>query len=81
MIVNVLVFALLRERLGTSSLSLELNDSATVGDLQSALASARPELEPLVRGLLIAVDSEYAADDFPLNPSLEIAAFPPVSGG
>lgn len=81
LIVQVRVFALLRERLGTPILSMELPDSATVGDLRRAIGALRPDFEGLSRSLLIAVGSVYAEDDRSIDPSTEIAAFPPVSGG
>ncbi len=74
--VSVRLFAVLRERAGTSALELDLPDGATVAD---ALA----EVDPLARGLplVLAVNREYAAADRVLRPGDELAAIPPVSGG
>jgi molybdopterin converting factor subunit 1 len=79
--VSVRLFALARERAGRSELSLQLPEPATVAHLKQALATACPELAPLVPNLMIAVDAEYAGDDQPIRPGAEVAAIPPVSGG
>jgi len=82
MVVQVRLFAVLRERLGADSLQLRLPGRATVGD---ALASLR-ELPPpgsLPQGipLVMAVNREYADDATVLSPGDELALIPPISGG
>ena len=47
MTVTVRLFAILRERAGTNSLEVELDEGATVADLLDELA-ARPELGDLL---------------------------------
>jgi molybdopterin converting factor subunit 1 len=79
--IELKLFALARQRMGHPTIALDLPEGATVADLRRALAEASPELAPLVAGLLIAVDSEYAGDDRPIPPGAEVAAIPPVSGG
>jgi MoaE-MoaD fusion protein len=76
--VTVRLFAMLRERAGADSLTLELPDGARVGD---ALAS--DELAPLADGipLVMAVNREYADAEHVLDPGDELALIPPVSGG
>jgi MoaE-MoaD fusion protein len=76
--VTVRLFAMLRERAGASSMTLELPDGARVSD---ALASAA--LAPLAEGipLVMAVNREYADGEHVLDPGDELALIPPVSGG
>jgi molybdopterin converting factor subunit 1 len=76
--VTVRLFAMLRERAGADSLTLELPDGARVGD---ALAS--DALAPLADGipLVMAVNREYADAEHVLDPGDELALIPPVSGG
>jgi MoaE-MoaD fusion protein len=76
MLVRVRLFAILRERAGTSELELDLPDGACVRD---ALA----HVEPLAPGLplVMAINREYADADAPLAPGDELALIPPVSGG
>ena len=74
--ITVRLFAQLRERAGTSELSIELPEGARVKD-------AIAELGALAGGLpvVMAVNREYADDDAPLAPGDELALIPPVSGG
>ena len=76
--VTVRLFAMLRERAGADSLTLELPDGARVSD---ALAS--DALAPLADGipLVMAVNREYADAEHVLDPGDELALIPPVSGG
>ena len=76
--VTVRLFAMLRERAGAPSLTLELPDGARVSD---ALASDL--LAPLAEGvpLVMAVNREYADAERVLDPGDELALIPPVSGG
>ena len=74
--VTVRLFAQLRERAGTSELSIELPEGARVKD-------AIEELGSLADGLpvVMAVNREYADGEAPLAPGDELALIPPVSGG
>ncbi len=74
--VTVRLFAQLRERAGTSELSIELPEGARVKDALDQLGDLAAEL-PVV----MAVNREYADDDAPLAPGDELALIPPVSGG
>jgi molybdopterin converting factor small subunit len=79
--VNVKLFAVAKQRTGLGLVTLELPDAATVADLRRVLAQTYPSLAPLVPGMMIAVDAEYAGDDREIGPEAEVAAIPPVSGG
>jgi molybdopterin synthase catalytic subunit len=76
--VRVRLFAMLRERAGTSELQLELPDGARVRD-----ALAEPRVVALAEGLplVMAVNREYADEEQALSPGDELALVPPVSGG
>jgi molybdopterin converting factor subunit 1 len=74
--VRIRLFALLRERAGTSELELELPDGARVRDALAAVDELAGGL-PLV----MAINREYADADAPLAPGDELALIPPVSGG
>ena len=80
--VTVRLFAMLRERAGSDSVEIELDDNATVADAIAALGD-EPSLGDLASRLplRIAVNREYAANDAPIAPGDELAAIPPVSGG
>ena len=76
MVVRVRLFAGLRERAGTGALEIEVEDSATVGDVWPALGLGD---EPL--GLLYARNRAYVERTEALVPGDEVAVIPPVSGG
>lgn len=76
--VRVRLFAMLRERAGSSELELELPEGARVRD-----ALAAGPVAALAQGLplVMAVNREYADEDAALSPGDELALIPPVSGG
>jgi molybdopterin synthase catalytic subunit len=74
--VSVRLFAGLRERAGTGSRRLQLEEGARVADVWGAL-----DLGDEPAGLLYAVNREYAAADTALADGDEVALIPPVSGG
>jgi molybdopterin synthase catalytic subunit len=74
--VTVRLFAMLRERAGAGSLTLELPEGARVRDALGSLAELAEGL-PLV----MAVNREYASEEQVLEAGDELALIPPVSGG
>jgi molybdopterin synthase catalytic subunit len=74
--VTVRLFAMLRERAGTGSVTLELPEGARVRDALDSLAGLAEGI-PLV----MAVNREYASEEQVLGAGDELALIPPVSGG
>jgi MoaE-MoaD fusion protein len=74
--VTVRLFAMLRERAGAGSLTLELPEGASVRDALDSLAGIAHDI-PLV----MAVNREYASEEQVLDAGDELALIPPVSGG
>ena len=83
--VKVLLFANLREKLGTPVEVVDLPDSAsTVAGLRLHLmqrGGAWQEVLADMKVVRVAVNQDMAAANAPLNPGDEIAFFPPVTGG
>jgi molybdopterin converting factor subunit 1 len=81
-VVNVRLFAMLREAAGDEAIEIELDADATADDALAALGQ-RPELAELIARLpvRVAVNREYATGTTPLHPGDEVALIPPVSGG
>ena len=77
--VTVRLFAAARELVGSGSLTQELPDRATLGDLAEALYRAYPGLRPM--RLRLALNSAYAAPESALHDGDEVALIPPVGGG
>lgn len=79
--IQVRLFATLRDRAGSNSLSIDVPDGATVRALLDALATQHPSLRGAVDTALVAVNEEYAFPEDSLADGDNVALFPPVSGG
>jgi molybdopterin converting factor subunit 1 len=83
MVLQVRLFAVLRERAGRDSLEIEVAEGATVAEALRALAE---ESEPLAAALaampvVMAVNRTYVDTEARLAGGDELALIPPVSGG
>ncbi|MDN5287023.1 MAG: MoaD/ThiS family protein [Mucilaginibacter sp.] len=78
--INVLAFGVAKEIFGSSLVSLELTNDATVSNLQYMLEQQYPRLKQLA-SYMIAVNNEYALSGDTIHERDEIAIIPPVSGG
>lgn len=78
--ISVLLFGITRDLTGQSSVSVSLNEGASVGDLLGQLHQEYPALAG-IRSLLVAVNGEYAEANLTLSRNDEVALIPPVSGG
>lgn len=79
--VRVQLFALARQLAGRESVEMSLPAGATIGQLRRELTIQVPELGPLARQLMFAVNADYAGDEAEIPPQADVAAIPPVSGG
>ena len=78
---TVRLFAILREKAGTSEMMVDLPEHSTVADLLAAIESRYPGLSASVPHTMIAVNTEYVEETHPLRDGDEVALIPPVSGG
>jgi molybdopterin synthase catalytic subunit len=83
MVLQVRLFAVLRERAGRDSLEVEVAEGATVADALRALGE---KSEPLAAALeampvVMAVNRSYVGEETTLSAGDELALIPPVSGG
>lgn len=82
MFIDVRLFAMLRERAGSDSVTVEVPDGATVRDAVDAVARTHGLADLMGRmSVVMAVNREYADDDARLAEGDELALIPPVSGG
>ena len=79
--VQLKLFAVAKQLVGTDSVEIELPERPTVGQLRIALAGQYPELTDVLAQTTFAVNQEYATDQTTLTPNSEVACIPPVSGG
>src|SRR4051794_25939290 len=82
MVVNVRLFAVLRERAGRQSVTVDVPDGATVREALDAVGR-EPGLGELIAAMpvVMAVNREYAEEGDRLSAGDELALIPPVSGG
>src|SRR5512139_41314 len=81
MVIQVKLFATLKDRAGSSHLTVELPDDATVSVLLDRLAETQPKLAPAIATCVVAINQEFAFGSMPIRSGDEVALFPPVSGG
>jgi molybdopterin synthase catalytic subunit len=82
MVVEVRLFAILRERAGRESIELTLPQGASVADALERLAELESLADPLSRvSVAMAVNRDYAAPETVLRAGDELALIPPLSGG
>jgi len=81
MLVHVLFFGVLKDLAGQGGESLDLPESATLGDVLSHYEARIPRLKEWVFSIAMSVNQEYAGPEAKLSQGDEIALLPPVSGG
>jgi molybdopterin converting factor subunit 1 len=79
--VRVKLFAVLRERAGSSEIALDLPPGATIAAARDAIARERPALAAHLARVAFAVNQSYAKPEALLTDGDELALIPPVSGG
>jgi len=82
MLIQVRLFAMLRERAGRDRVEVELDEGATVRDALEAVGEAHG-LDELIGRMPVAaaVNREYVPPESALHEGDELALIPPVSGG
>ena len=79
--INVRLFARLRELAGRDLIEIDLPAGATVADLRRKLAESFPALQGMLDHCAVAVNEEFADNNLTLPLGAEVAVLPPVSGG
>lgn len=77
----VLFFAAARDQSGVDQWSLALTAPCTVARVRELVLAEFPQLKPWSKAIRIAINGEYAREDFVVEPGSEIAFIPPVAGG
>ena len=79
--IQILYFAVLRERLGREQEAIELPEDATVAGALAALSGRHPSIAGLLPRVQTAVNSAFAESTAALRDGDELALIPPVAGG
>ena len=77
--IKLLVFGILTDIFGNTSLELEAPSPINVGGLRKIIIEKHPKVAEL--HIAVAVDEIYANDETTINENQIIALIPPVSGG
>ena len=77
---QVIAFGIIKEIFGNRTIETDSKPGTSVQSLKASLEKRYPKLRQL-GSYMIAVNSEYAADNDVLEASDEVAVIPPVSGG
>jgi molybdopterin synthase catalytic subunit len=81
MTIRVKLFAVVRERAGTSDMTLDLPSGAKVSDARESLSAMIPSIRDLLTRTAFAINQDYATLSNALRDGDELAVIPPVSGG
>lgn len=79
--VDVLLFSVLRESVGSSFLSFPLDEPITAGVLLERLAEEHPSIRSGLSCVRVAVNQEYVGAEHVVRAGDEVALITPVSGG
>ena len=79
--VEILYFAVLRERLRSDGETVDFPPETTVAGARAAIAGAHPEVAALLRQVRCAVNRQFVGDSHTLCDGDELALIPPVAGG
>jgi len=81
MTVCVKLFAAARQQAGCDEIVVDVDDGATIADVERALVAAVPALNTVVTHARWAVDAEFVDGGQIVTAESEVALIPPVSGG
>ena len=78
--ITILFFGISSDLVGSSQLEISIENQTTVADFKNILKEKYGKLEKL-NSYAIAVNEEYATDEFIIKENDIVAVIPPVSGG
>jgi molybdopterin converting factor subunit 1 len=90
MMIKILFFAGIAEKVGQSEVKVDLSsqvqlnadqDGYTVNKLRHWLITMYPEIEPDLKKAMVAVNEEFAEENTRITETDSVAFIPPVSGG
>lgn len=79
--IELLLFASLRDTIGSSKIKIDLPAQATVAILLERVGQEYPELQSKLAPVRVAIGNEFADETAIIPAGQEIALIPPVSGG
>lgn len=78
---ELLLFASLKDDVGSPTLKVTLPSGSTVANLLAEVGKVQPQLQSKLTHVRVAIGDEFASPETPIAEGQEIALIPPVSGG
>lgn len=78
---TVTFYSYFKDLTNTDSVTIELPEGSSIGDLLSEVYRQFPKMKSMERSTLIAVGLEYQDASYTLLTGDEVSLFPPVQGG
>ena len=78
---KVILFSILKDKVGASEISLELPENAKASELIDLIVASYPAVSSIKHLLKVSVNQDFAEPNQTIPAGAEIAVFPPVSGG
>jgi len=78
---KIKLFAVLKDRIGESSITLDLPQGLNAGELKNSIKDQYPAVGNVINLARVAVNEEFVADEDPINEEDIVALIPPSSGG
>jgi molybdopterin converting factor small subunit len=79
--VTILFFATLRDMTGERRITKMVPDDMVIAGLKDLLIEEFPGLKNIINSVIVSMNHEFAFNDTSIPSDVEIALFPPVSGG
>ena len=79
--IKVKLFAILRERVGESEITITIPSGFTVNHLNSEILKKYPQLKSFGNKFVTSVNCKVTTGDTVITSKDEVALLPPVSGG
>lgn len=79
--IKVKLFAILRERVGESEITITVPSGITVNHLNSEILKKYPQLKSFSNKFVTSVNCKVTTGDTVITSRDEVALLPPVSGG
>lgn len=79
--IKVRLFAILRERVGESEITITVPSGITVNHLNSEILKKYPQLKSFSNKFVTSVNCKVTTGDTVITSKDEVALLPPVSGG
>lgn len=79
--IKVLLYYHLKEKAGTGSLDIDINNGSTIKDLKQKLVNDHPALRTHLNNVMILMDGKIVLDEDNLKEDASVSFLTPVGGG